>query len=103
MNQQKAKEQKKDKLTQLIESDFLAKYINLSIQGLIAFAVAIIFGGIVRLIWKDIPIWLLFPLTFVFMILFSVMFSRKLNKIQVGAKIQTKYINLLNRMTNAKT
>lgn len=91
------KKQEPDRLTKLIESNFLAVYINTIMQGIISFGMAVMFGFFLRFIWKNIPLWLLFPLTFAFMILFSVIFSKRLSKIQVGFKIQTWYVGVLKK------
>ena len=97
MNQQKLEKPKTDKLTRILEGNFLAVYINLCLQGIISFGMAVMFGFLLRFIWKDIPLWLLFPLTFAFMILFSVIYSHRLSRIQIGYQIQNLYINFLKK------
>jgi hypothetical protein len=69
---------------------------------LIALAFAMIIGLLLRFIWKDIPIWLILPITFVLMIMFSVIFSKKLSRIQTGFKVQTWYFGLLKKYAGIK-
>jgi len=92
-----AKNPNRDRLDKLLESNFLATYVNLSLQGLISLGVAMLIGWIIRIIWKDIPIWLLVPIIFAMMILFSVIFSKKLSQIQIGYKVQEWYLNFLKK------
>lgn len=96
-NQKEAGKPSQDRFSRIFESNLLATYINLSLQGLIALAFAMIVGFLLRLIWKNIPIWLILPITFVLMIMFSVALSKRLSRIQIGFKIQKWYFNLLKK------
>jgi cell division protein FtsW (lipid II flippase) len=95
------KKQNQDKeLPRLLRGNLLAVYLNSVLQGLIGLAFALIVSFLIRVFWKNIPLGLILPLTFVFMILFSVIFQKKLAKITIGFKIQKWYVNLLKEYVN---
>jgi len=75
----------------IINSNFLALYVDLVVRGLIAF---IILGLIVYYILMQIfhlPIWIALPIVF----LLSIFSSPLLSKIRLGHIVQSKYDNFL--------
>ena len=74
---------------------FLAKYIDITIRGLIAFMVFGSFTYYILMGIFDLPIYFILPIIF----LLSIPLSPLLSKIQVGYKVQLKYDDFLRKVT----
>jgi len=101
MNQRNPSEEKQarqSRIDKFLESNLLADYINIVIRTLIILFILLIAFSIFKAFGLDVKGIYLFPIVFIFSIFLSLMLQKQLAKIQIGYKIQQKYIELLNRL-----
>lgn len=83
----------------ITESNILAKYVDGVIRGLMFVALAYTLYALLTYVF-NVESWLVFPIIFTISILISIIFSKQLQRINFGIKVQQKYVEFLNKFGN---
>lgn len=75
----------------IVNYNFLASYVDLTIRGIISFTFFSLFSYFIMIRIFNAPIWLILPIIF----LGSILLSPLLSKIKLGHKVQEKYDDFL--------